>query len=41
MFQRRYDGSVNFTQNWNNYSDGFGSLDTEFWLGKYFYSSEK
>jgi len=33
MFQRRFDGSVNFTQNWNNYSVGFGSLDTEFWLG--------
>jgi len=33
MFQRRFDGSVNFTQNWNKYSEGFGSLDTEFWLG--------
>lgn len=26
MVQKRYDGSVNFNQNWNAYRDGFGCL---------------
>lgn len=31
--QKRYDGSVNFNRNWNDYSNGFGSATGEHWLG--------
>ncbi|XP_072051492.1 uncharacterized protein [Amphiura filiformis] len=33
VFQHRYDGSVDFYRNWNEYVEGFGSLDGEFWAG--------
>ena len=34
VIQRRLpNGTVNFTRNWEDYENGFGDLDGEFWLG--------
>ncbi|KFQ66403.1 Angiopoietin-related protein 3, partial [Pelecanus crispus] len=33
VIQNRVDGSLDFNQTWDAYTDGFGELNEEFWLG--------
>uniref|UniRef100_A0A182MDG0 Fibrinogen C-terminal domain-containing protein n=1 Tax=Anopheles culicifacies TaxID=139723 RepID=A0A182MDG0_9DIPT len=33
VIQNRFDGSTNFYRNWQEYKNGFGNLEQEFWLG--------
>ncbi|EDS38749.1 fibrinogen and fibronectin [Culex quinquefasciatus] len=33
VIQNRYDGSVHFYRDWDEYERGFGNLNREFWLG--------
>ena len=33
VIQRRIDGGLNFTRNWNDYAFGFGNTNSEYWIG--------
>ncbi len=33
VIQRRLNGTVDFYRGWDDYKNGFGDLNTEFWLG--------
>lgn len=33
VIQRRIDGRLNFLRDWEEYKNGFGFLEGEFWLG--------
>ncbi|XP_035781470.1 angiopoietin-related protein 1-like [Anopheles albimanus] len=33
VIQHRYNGAVDFFRGWNEFRDGFGDLNNEFWLG--------
>ena len=33
MIQTRVDGAESFRRDWNDYKNGFGKFQSEFWLG--------
>lgn len=33
MFQRRVDGTTDFYRGWDEYENGFGDLDRNFYMG--------
>lgn len=35
VIQNRHNGSVDFDRGWQEYTNGFGSVLTEYWIGKH------
>lgn len=35
VIQNRHNGSVDFDRAWEEYTNGFGSVLTEYWIGKH------
>jgi len=33
VIQKRFDGHLHFSRTWSDYKQGFGNLQSEFWLG--------
>ena len=33
IFQKRFDGTIDFFRSWDDYERGFGNLDGEYWMG--------
>ena len=33
IFQKRIDGTLSFDRSWSEYKQGFGNVESEFWLG--------
>ncbi|XP_062606909.1 microfibril-associated glycoprotein 4-like [Saccostrea cucullata] len=33
IIQKRVDGSTDFSRTWNKYKEGFGSVNSSYWLG--------
>ena len=32
---KRFDGSLDFGRTWEDYANGFGDINNEFWMGNF------
>lgn len=38
VIQRRINGKEDFYRSWSDYKSGFGTVQTEYWLGNYIFA---